>query len=120
MIGNFPREKDLQVFFEDEDLESLEDGVLEGPLYDSHGSKEAGELVLRYDSGYDCSRPGVTRVDGGLEVVVGDRHLDDVRDGEAFSSNGGRYQELSKDASVELFPSEGLDGYREVYNSIAD
>ncbi len=120
MIGNFPRGQDLQVFLEENDLQSLEDGFLEGPLYDSDSSEEVGDLVLRYDGGYDASRPGVTRRDGSLEVVVGDRHLDDVREGEAFSSNGGRYQEISEDASVELFPSEGLDGYREVYESLAD
>ena len=117
MIGNFPREQDLQVFFEDGDLEALYSGSLEGPLYDS---EEVGDIVVRYDSGYDASRPGITRENGSMEVVVGDRHLDDVREGEAFSSNGGRYQEVPMDASVELFPSEDLDGYREVYESLKD
>ena len=120
MIGNFPREQDLQVFFEDGDLEALYGGSLEGPLYDSHDSGEVGDLVLRYDSGYDASRPGITRENGSMEVVVGDRHLNDVRDGETFSSNGGRYQEVPMDASVELLPSEDLDGYREVYESLKD
>ncbi|MFB6180937.1 MAG: hypothetical protein ABEJ93_03595 [Candidatus Nanohalobium sp.] len=104
MKGNFLCGRDLQVFLEEGDLRSLEDGSLEGPLYDS--SEEVGDLVLRYDEGYDAVRPGVTRENGSVEVVVGDRHLGDVRDGEAFSSNGGRYQEISGDAAVKLFPPD--------------
>jgi len=125
MIADFVEGEDLYVFFEEGDLEALEDGSVDGVVEDSsRPSLGDGELVFRYEVDMHSSRPGVATYEGegvpDLEVVVDDSVYGNLVDGEVYDSGVSDYHEIPGDATVRFFPPGSRDIYSSEYEALTD
>lgn len=124
MIADFVRGRDLYVFFEDGDLEQLEDGDLDGVVENSEDSSvDEGDILFRYEEDLFSSRPGVARYeDDGvpdLEVVIDEGVYSNLVDGEIYDNGVSDYQELPSDATVRFFPPGKYDDFDSTYQALA-
>lgn len=124
MIVDFPRERDLFVFFEEGDLEALRQGSVEGLVYDSEDPGVlSGEALVRYEEDTHGSRPGVARYSGegvdDVEVVLGDSVLDSLEEGGVYSDGVSDYQEVPSDAAVKFFPPGEYENFDSTYQALA-
>ncbi|PSH01030.1 MAG: hypothetical protein BRC30_00425 [Nanohaloarchaea archaeon SW_7_46_7] len=125
MIADFVEGEDLYVFFEEGDLERLEQGLVKGVVEDSsRPSLNEGDLVFRHVDDMFSSRPGVATYEGAgvsdVEVVIDDSVYNNLVDGEVYEGGVGDYQEIPRDASVRFFPPENRDVHGSEYKALTD
>jgi len=125
MIADFVSGRDLYVFFEQGDLEELEDGNLDGVVENSEDPDLGeGEILFRYEEDMYSSRPGVARYENGgvpdLEVVVDDGIYSNLVEGEVYDNGVSDYQELPSDAVVRFFPPGRRDNFEQEYLALND
>ena len=125
MIADFVEGEDLYVFFEEGDLEELEQGLVEGVVEDSsRPSLGDGDLVFRYLGDMHSSRPGVATYEGDgvsdVEVVIDDSVYGDLVGGEVYDGGVGDYHEIPGDATVRFFPPDNRDMHGSEYEALTD
>ena len=129
------RDGDLNLVFEEEDFQDGEDienlgdsFLLEGELRNFQSGLENGSVLFRYDEGMKCSKPGVAVYDSDdrdsvhgseydIEVVIGDRILEHLSDGEVYGKGVDEFQEIPDDSVVKFFLDEGMYDPEEYQNS---
>lgn len=111
MIGNFSDDfGDLYIFFDEGEIEGLENGAVTGYLADIDNPELAGRVEVVYDETMHGSRPLVGREPnsslGEVQVVIEDKVYGKLVDGEAYSGSVGRYNSVPSRAEVALVPED--------------
>ena len=112
MIGNFSDDYgDLYVFFDEGEIEVLDDGSISGYLTDiDNPDLGSGSVEVVYNENLHGSRPLVGRESDGsigdFQVVIEDRVYDRIVDGGVYSGSVSRYNSVPSRAELVLVPDE--------------
>ena len=110
MIGNFSDDYgDLYVFFDEGDVENLDQGPVRGAVADiDNPGLEAGSIEVVYNEGLHGSRPLIGREQGDsigeFQVVIEDSVYKELVDGEVYCNSVGKYNSVPSDAEIALVP----------------
>lgn len=114
MIGNFSDDfGDLYVFFNEGEIEGLEDESVTGYLADIGNPELTGSVEVVYDETLHGSRPLVGRESNGslgdVKVVIEDNVYGKLVDGEVYSGSVGKYNSVPGRAEVALVPNDAAE-----------
>ncbi|WEL23771.1 hypothetical protein [Candidatus Nanohalovita haloferacivicina] len=125
MIANFSDDTgELYVFFDEGELENLDEGPVTGSVADADNRDlGAGDMYVSYEEDLHFQRPVVGReVENGdigdFEVVLGENVYDKLLDGEVYEFPGGRYHSIPQGAEVKLMPYGENGGMDQLYSEL--
>ena len=125
MIGNFSDDfGDLYVFFDEGDVENLDEGPVTGLVADiDNPDLGPASLEVVYDESLHGSRPLIGREQddsvGDVQVVIEDKVYGELVDGEAYTGSVGRYNSVPARSEIALVPA-GSDQYQDVLEELDD